>query len=469
MKRLLITILMLATIAVAQMTNIADDSLLRLEHIVYGEEIISIPDGYDSMREGSQVKEYNGQLIWLSTLVKEVNGEDYYSLHGWTCDGDLEKWNYRGKLELLGAGGVVREAEDPDFWFNKVGNYWEMLVEDKSEEKTYNRFVVSHYRTFTDDFFGTWYFLGGSTGLAPFGDDFAQDAIYSPYADGDDLVFDGRKGRWTEEVGYAKWDGNKYVPDPEPTLTVNDISQPSSNIGIVLTTGVGAIFKVNDKYVMHIPVFKDWSKEIWEEADPNAYNGYWCSQLAVSNSLRDKWTVLDGEIKTDDGKHASVTFFYTDKWRALGFGADGKSVNLAEVVTSSTEPEPEPEPVPPVNGETGIPTNLQFNNNILSWGWSGEAVDKFDICATNVNAIDWIGDTQEKSFNIPTQFIAGDIQEFWIVAVIGNVKHFSNRITVIHNPTEPPIPPQPIPDNETYKTNIKNYLELIEIEVDKIK
>ena len=365
MKRLLITILVLITTIIAQQSY-TDDSLLNIDYLRFGKAVITVPSGYTDLHEGSNIYEHEGQLIWMGTCVKDGK----YSLHYWISEGDLEKWDYKGKIVIKDGGGRELEAEDAYVYFANGMLY--ISFENKTEEKEHGLFKIS-LASYAYSLSDTFWFLGGAYGLAQFGDGFAQDAIYSgcPLNDGMVKIFDGRKGRFEENIGIAYWDGSKYVPNAEPIFTVNDIDQPDSNTGIVLTTGIADdVYKLPNNYIMEIVAYKDWDYDKWLNGiEPN---GYWCQGLAISDNLESGWEVLDSEIKNQHGSQTMFHLFYKDKWMALGSTlSEPNTIYLAEVITKTE--------------------------------------------------------------------------------------------------TEPPIPPQPTPDNETYKENIRNYLELIEIEVDKIQ
>ncbi len=307
-------------------------SILNIKslNVDYSRPVITVPYGYELMREGSPIVEDGDKLIWLTTCVKD----GVYSLHRFECPINNNKnWTYKGKLLLKGQGGVELEGEDPTFTITSTGEV-HLLCENKSYEKSHGMFTIGKF--IAKDWDSPFYFQGGSTGVSPFGNGFAKDAVYSPfYTDShlDPIIFDGRKGRWEENIFYATWD-NKYIPDPEPIFSVDDISLPikSQDDSKVLTTGIGdAVFKVNDKYIMEIVAFKDFSEELWEKGLTDVYNGYWCQGLAISDSLRSGWEELNSEIKDQNGKNLQFNLFYSNGWKALI--SEPTKIYLAEIVT----------------------------------------------------------------------------------------------------------------------------------------
>ena len=346
MKKLLILILTLIAIGVAQ-----TDDILNIKSFDFGKEVITTPNGYYDLHEGSSVVEHNDQLIWMGTLRSSVTNK--YSIHYWTCNYkiDLEEWNYRGKVKLLGAGQVLRQGEDPSFYFNPIEKRWHLYCEDKSTEAEFKLFLINHYKSYTEKISDGFMFLGGSTGLASFGDGFMQDAVYSPDAwktDGRFLFFDGRKGIYEENIGYAEWNGTKFVPNPTPIFV-------TSQIPGALTTGLAdRIFELSDKYIMEIVAYIGFPPD-----------GYWCQGLAVSNSLFSGWEVLNSDIKNENGKHTTFNLFYTQVygWKALAGSSGSSGLSLADVVTDST-----PEPPDPPNNDLIVQEAkalLEQVNNLL--------------------------------------------------------------------------------------------------------
>ena len=283
--------------------------------------MITMPLGYHELREGSPVVEHEGRLIWLGTCVKKVNNVNVFSLHRWECSvDDDENWTYRGKLSLKDGNGNDVEAEDPTFTFGTDGRIY-MYVENKSYEKSHSMFVISLF--IANNWNDTFWFQGGNTSIAPLGNGFMQDAVYSPFYTGqekDTLIFDGRKGVHKEEIGYAVWDGSKYVPNPNPIFTVDHIGNN------VLTTGIAnAVFKLPNKYVLEIVAYKGTPPD-----------GYWCQGLAVSDNLTSGWEVLDSEIKDELGRNTMFGLFHNGTWKALmGFLDDPNKLYMAEVITGN--------------------------------------------------------------------------------------------------------------------------------------
>ena len=346
MKRLLIAILVLATIGVAQI-----DDILNIKSFDFGKEVITTPVGYYDLHEGSSVVEHNDQLIYMGTLRSSVTNK--YSIHYWTCNykTDLEVWNYRGVVKLLGSGNVLRQGEDPSFYFDSIQKRWHLYCEDKSTEAEFGLYIINHYVSYTEDIADGFYFLGGLTGLSPFGDGFAQDAVYSADAwktNGLYLFFDGRKGTYEENIGFAKWNGTKFVPNPTPIFV-------TSQIPGALTTGLAnSVFELTDKYIMEIVAY------IGTPPD-----GYWCQGLAVSNNLFSGWEVLNSDIKNENGKHVISQLFYTDLygWKALASTLGDGNMYLADIVTDSV-----PEPPDPPNNDLIVQEAkalLEQVNNLL--------------------------------------------------------------------------------------------------------
>lgn len=325
MKKILILILMLATICVAQI-----DDILQIKSFDFGKIVITTPNGYYDLREGSKVVEHNDQLIWMGTLRSSATNE--YSIHYWTCNykTDLEVWNYRGVVKLLGLNKVLREGEDPSFYFDPIKKRWHLYCEDKSTEAEFGMFIINHYVSYSEDLADGFMFLGGKYGLIPSGDGFMQDAVYSPDAwqtNGRILFFDGRTGKHREDIGYAQWNGKKWVPNPTPIFV-------TSQIPGALTTGLAnGVFELSNKYIMEIVAY------IGTPPD-----GYWCQGLAVSNSLFSGWEVLNSDIKNENGKHTISNLFYTQKygWKALGSTDGLGKFHIADVVTGTTPPPPPP-------------------------------------------------------------------------------------------------------------------------------
>ncbi len=176
-------------------SNATYDSILDIKSFDFGKEVITTPVGYYDLHEGSSVVEHNDQLIWMGTL-RSLSTRDY-SIHYWTCNykTDLEEWNYRGVVRLYGAGMVLRQGEDPSFYFDPIEKRWHLYCEDKSTEAEFKMFWINHYKSYTENINDGFMFLGGSSGLGPSGDGFMRDAVYSPdtwKTNHRILFFDGR-------------------------------------------------------------------------------------------------------------------------------------------------------------------------------------------------------------------------------------------------------------------------------------
>ena len=335
MRKVLILILMLATFLVAQ---ISDNSILDIKSFDFGQEVITTPNGYYDLHEGSSVVEHNDQLIWMGTL--RSLGTREYSIHYWTCNykTNLEVWNYRGVVRLFGSGQVLRQGEDPSFYFDLITGRWELYCEDKSTEAEFGLYIINHYRSYTENINDGFMFLGGSTGLSPFGDGFAELAVYSPdtwKTDGRFLFFDGRTGTYREDVGYAEWNGQMWIPNPTAIFK-------ASQIPGALTTGLAnSIYELSNGYLMEIVAYIGFPPD-----------GYWCQGLAVSDNLFNGWEVLDSDIQNEDGKHVISQLFYTDLygWKALASTLGEGNMYLANIITG-TEPPPPP---PPPNNEVTV-------------------------------------------------------------------------------------------------------------------
>ena len=326
------------------MKTYTDNSLLNIKSLKFGNPIITCPSGYTDLHEGSNIYEHEGELIWMGTCVKDGK----YSLHYWISNTDLETWDYKGKITIKDGSGRELEAEDPYFFFG-YGMWW-IFFENKTEEKEHGLFKIS-VASYAYNLSDTFWFLGGSYGLAQFGDGFAKDAIYSPCPlnDRNILIFDGKKGIHEENVGIAFWNGDKYVPNTDPIFHTSQIPN-------AITTGIADnIFKVNDKYVMEIVAYIG-----------SPPNGYWCQGLAVSDNLESGWEVLDSEIKNQHGSQTMFHLFYSDKWMALGSTLDDSdTIYLTEVITETIEPEPEPEPEPIIDNELYKANIIKMANDII--------------------------------------------------------------------------------------------------------
>ncbi len=306
------------------------DDILNIKSFDFGKEVITTPVGYYDLHEGSSVVEHNDQLIWMGTL--RSFGTREYSIHYWTCNykTDLEEWNYRGVVRLYGAGMVLRQGEDPSFYFDPIEKRWHLYCEDKSTEAEFKMFWINHYKSYTENINDGFMFLGGSSGLGPSGDGFMRDAVYSPDAWKTNhriLFFDGRIGKYEENIGYAEWNGQRWVPNPTPIFV-------TSQIPGALTTGLAnSVYELTDKYIMEIVAYIGFPPD-----------GYWCQGLAVSNSLFNGWEVLNADIKNENGKHVISQLFYTDLygWKALATTHGEENMYLADIVTGSAPPPPPP-------------------------------------------------------------------------------------------------------------------------------
>ena len=332
-------------------SNSTYDSILNIKSFDFGKVVITTPNGYHDLREGSKVVEHNDQLIWMGTV--RSNATKKYSIHYWTCNykTDLKVWNYRGKIKLIGAGRVLRQGEDPSFYFDPIQKRWHLYCEDKSTEAQFGMFLINHYKSHTEKISDGFYFLGGSTGLSPKGEGFMQDAVYSPDAWKNNhriLFFDGRKGKHREDIGYAEWNGKRWVPNPIAIFK-------TSQIPGALTTGLAqSVFELSNKYIMEIVAYMGTPPD-----------GYWCQGLAISNSLLSGWKVLNVDIKNENGKHTKSDLFYTDLygWKALASTYGEGKMYLADIITD-TEPIP---PDPPNNNliVQEAKALLQQVNNLL--------------------------------------------------------------------------------------------------------
>ena len=104
MKRILLMIIALFTLIGAQIT---DDSILNIDYLKFGQKLLSVPDEYTEYRESGNVVLYDSKIIWTTTAVKKVDGNNVYSIHLYV------DWKFVKELKLVGMGGVRREAEDP--------------------------------------------------------------------------------------------------------------------------------------------------------------------------------------------------------------------------------------------------------------------------------------------------------------------------------------------------------------------
>ena len=456
------------------MKTYTDDSILRIKYweCDYSNPVVRVPSGYTSIRETSSiVPAVNGQLNFVVTCVRRVKQKDSngnmlkdsrgnilypgrpdkngnveeHSLHRFVClnpKTNIKKWDYKGRLKLRGQNSIELQGEDPTFYILSTGEI-HMLMENKYYEKKHGMFTIGKY--IATDWNSNFLYQGGSTGIGPGGNTFYKDAVYSPCyltKDNEPRICDGRAGKHEENIGYAEWKSGKWVIRPEPIFSVDDVNQPASNKGKVLTTGIGGeVFKAKDTYVMEIGSYKDWDEE--KSKAGIRPNGYWCQGYAISKSLTSGWKELNSEIKDQNGGNVMMHTFYNNGWRALMGGVDNQTVlYLAKAITSSS-----PTPVKgctdpkalnynpnatkddgsckyePANGEDmKAPTDVKLENDLLTFKYDGPDVKKFDICASMVNNINWIGDVpnNQRSFKVVSGYLKGDGQEFWVVAVMEN-------------------------------------------------
>ncbi len=440
--------------------NIPNDDIVRVKHIIRNEPVIDIRNipggGYFEVREPSPVHEYNGLQMFTGTCVRKVKQKDSrgtiiypgkvneqgyvdeHSLHGWTADFrvDKKKWDYRGRLNTLDTNGRFVQLEDPDFLWDDVRKRWFMAVENKTAEKKYGLFKISFFVSVTEDFFGDWQIVPGLE-LVPSGNGWYKSAFYSPHFYSLlEMVVDGRNIKGvpnTEAAGYVKLASGIYVPDPQPTLAIEHLTYLNPKF---VTIGIGNLWKINNKPVMQIAGLRDWSYEIWEKAQPNVYNGYWCQMMATSNSPRERWTLINKELVTDKGERTTTIFFYyesEDKWYALDKLPGSKSFCLAEIVTESGSKPPKP------NGG-GMKPVITLKDNKLTCE---------PFLNTSVN--DYMWHSQEEmdkkgnpyfgrgiSIDIPER-LQVDGGEFWVYCKLPDGSHSpdSNRVFYVSGTVEP--------------------------------
>ena len=279
------------------MIKYIDPALLNVDYLQRGRHLFSVPSGLDRYRESGNVTMEQGKPAWTTTAVKIVDGEEKFSIHSYY------DWKFQKELKLVGARNVPRMAEDPYRYFNPSENMWHLFTEDKTSEDEDDRFILNHFVSNTRD--GIYYFLGGTSSLVPFGEGFAKRAIYSSCVlnHGEILIFDGRHMKGapnTEAIGYAVWNGHKYVPNAEPILTVDAVNDCQS-------IGIGDdVFQINDWYVMELALLRGYPD-----------NSHWCNGLAKSKHLDRGWEVINKDLKDDAGNRVVVNFFWQGEWQAI--------------------------------------------------------------------------------------------------------------------------------------------------------
>ena len=442
------------------MKTYTNTDILNIDYIDFEPNpILIVPTGVKEFREHGNPVEHNGDILWDTTAVKmkkkfDANGDELYPGEA-NSSGMVEvhsiytfiNWEFKTELKLLGQGGVERQGEDPFRYFDKTTNLWHLWVEDKTSEKKYGQFMLNHYTA--NNRLGPFYFLGGSSGLAPSGTSYMKYAVYSAVLkeNGIDLFFGGRgmKGApSTENPSYAKWDSTKYIPLSQPVMKAYDWGYQSLDWS--------DIFKVNDQYVAIISGLRNWS-----EANPD--DCFWCNGIAVSNSKTSGWKVTKKILLNKAGEKVFAMFYYDEvakEWKAIINTYKSRKFYLAKIITKGSVK-------PPTNGgDMNKPINLEFNKSTktLSWGYGGGTVDKFDIVAEHNPPDNWIGHalSTDRYFTVPEQYIKEKTQFFQVVAIKDGDKEFSDKLLVTHNGTEP----VPVGDNAQYVEAIK--AELVKID-----
>lgn len=456
--------------------NIPNDAILRIKHIIRNEPVIDIRDipggEYFEIREPSPVHEYNGLQMFVGTCVRKVKQKDStdkiiypgkvnkqgyvdeHSLHVWTADFKVnkKKWDYRGRLNMLDIDGKSLQCEDPDFLWDDVRKRWLMAVENKTVEKKDGQFKISFFVSVTEDFFGDWQIVPGLD-LVPSGNGWYKSAFYSPHFYSLlEMVVDGRNIKGvpnTEAAGYVKLVNGIYVPDPQPTLAIEHLTYLDPKF---VTIGIGNLWKINNKPVMQVAGLRDWSYEIWEKAQSNVYNGYWCQMMAISNSPRERWTLINKELVTDKGERTSTIFFYyesEDEWYALDKLPGAKSFCLATIVTENgSKPKPN-------GGSMGLnlkATALENNKVLLEWDHPADE--------NNVHFQDEFGyfDTKDRMVNGSYEF-TNNRNATKFSARPNNVSTWSEFILLDGGGAESPIP---LPID---KQKILQHIENAEVEL----
>ena len=313
------------------MKTYTNTDILNIDYLKYdkAKPILEVPTGVEEYREhGNPLVLPNGDVIWDTTAVKIKNGKKVYSIHTFI------NWKFKKELKLLGAGGKVREGEDP-FRYNDTNGLWHLFVEDKTSEKKFGQFLLNHYTSINK--LGSFYFLGGSSGLSPSGDGYMKYATYSAVLKSNGLeLFFGARGMKgvpsTENPSYAKNNDTRFIPLSKPVIIGKDWGYQSLDWSDV--------FKIQDKdnkikYVGIMAGLREWSKA--KHLAGTKPNGFWCNGIAVSNSKTSGWKVTKSILTNKSGVAGDRVFamFYYDgrEWKAIVNTWKSRKFYLATIVT----------------------------------------------------------------------------------------------------------------------------------------
>ena len=301
------------------------------------------------------------------------------------------------------------------------------MYENKSSEK-YGRFIISY--AIADNISGKFLHypkLGYEPSMT--GIDGCL-AVYSPLRVNALRAF--IDGRWDDSplnkeiIGIVKWTNSKWG-NFRTLMKPNDYGYDNIGVG-------GDIHKIGNEYVLELAGGINYTPP------PNKYIK-WVNGLVLLDSNFNVKRMLNKVLKDKDGNAVWATFANDGDWFALSRKRGTNDIYLAELVTNGGVK-------PPTNGgDMEAPSDLGFNPNtkVLSWVYTGEDVDKFDIVAEHNPPHNWIGQAlnTDRYFIVPDGFIRGDTQFFKVVAVKGNNKGFSSLFYASHvGDTKPP--PDPV-------------------------
>ena len=275
------------------MKTYKDESLLHIDHFKEIKKVISIPDGFQEIRETGNIFE-DDKKYWIATLVRnerDSNGDKIFNIGYWT----LDDFKFQGILNL------PEEAEDGHIKRCTDG-LLHIAYENKSLEKQSwidtnhdnfkTKWAVSHAVCETID--GKFRKLPDERGIMPYG---KYMAIYSPILNDDGVIqfYDSRHIPNTcfEDIHYSYLKNDKQVLT-EPMITAKSLGLDGTGLG-------GDYFKINDKYVMDCVGLKD----------------AWFEFMMVSDRLDGGWKRIGKRLKNQDGKLVFPRIFYSDGWKAL--------------------------------------------------------------------------------------------------------------------------------------------------------
>lgn len=302
MKRILLILLILITIVVGQ-----DNSILNIKHLKFVKKVLTVPSGYDKIREHGNIFEHNGQFIFTSTAVKS----GIYSIHYWTAS-NKSNWSYKGKLNL---GGI--EGEDPylDYYDNK----FRLLIENKTAEKKYTQWKIAYLASKTLN--GQFLFYGSKYGYAPEDTGInGIEAVYSPLlVDKNTLISDWRTMKvkpHEENIGLTKWNGYKWGA-LKTIMLAKDYGYSSLGVG-------GSLYKEAGMNILELAGLVDYGKPT-----QGFVNG-----LAGCSKLTGDWKLLNKILVNEKGERIWATFFKDGgKWYALAALRNSNDIYLAKIIS----------------------------------------------------------------------------------------------------------------------------------------